>query len=1503
MDVQNYKGKFTGKEAGYFLLTLASALALWLYVAANNRKEAVADIRSGLLTINNYKNSEIHDWRIRRITEARRLSEHPFLGQILSEEIAKPGSRRAQLNAWLKGHTAHKMYAEMAFLSPDGTIITGTPGYPAAAGKYFKDAFARAYRERTALLTDLYLALDGRPRLAMISPISAEGRSGKPVCVLVTNIDPETEFYPLVKAEPLLYTKAETLLVRKDGEDVLFLNELVYSTGTALKLRHPLSDAGLPAAAALRGYTGFFSGMDYRGEKVFSAVSHIADSGWAVVTKIDRDEVLAPVKARERLQLALILAVACLFYIVVYYVLRSRRLAAEEILVRSQHLLAETEKLGKVGGWEFDIGTRKQIWTEEVYRIHELDPSFSPDVEKGINFYTPESRPIIEGAVRHTLETREGFDLQLEIITAKNNLRSVQVIGKADLEHRRVYGFFQDITDRVRTEKVNSARLRLIQFSDSHTLDELLEEALNEAEKLTGSLIGFYHFVEPDQKTLSLQNWSTRTKKEYCKAEGKGSHYGIDKAGVWTDCVRERRPVIHNDYASLPAKKGLPAGHAPLIRELVVPVMREGKIVSIMGVGNKPGDYNEKDIDILSLLADLSWEIVNRKRAEEGLRESEERFRTLFDKSPFPAIVHAEDGEVLRVNKAWEEMSGYAHAEIPTIAAWTEKAYGTKRSLVLEDIEKLYGITDRKAEGEYTIRAKDGSEKIWDFSSAPLGKIKDGRRTVISMANDMTARKLAETKLRESQRVFSEFMEHSPIYVFFKDKDLRALNLSLNYEKMLGRPMEELIGKNMDELFPSDLAKSMLEDDKRILREGKEVVVEEEMNGRSYRTIKFPIKIEGRAPYLAGYTIDITEQKQAEAEIKRNLYLLDRTGELGKIGGWDIDVPSMKVTWSRETRVIHETAPDFMPDIQTAINFYAPGDRPVIEAAVKAALEEQKPFDLILTIITAKGNRAFVNAIGIPEVRKGKTVRLWGTFQDISERKLAEERLRILSDMVPGVVYQYRLYPDGRSCFPYASTGMNDIYEVTPEEVREDATPVFGRIHPDDLKSTSDAIMGSARENSIFHWEFRVVLPRQGLRWRMCDARPERMPDGSTLWYGIITDITARRQAEAALEKYAAELQEAHTVAKMGSYYFDLAADNWDCSAQLARIFGIEDGDYPKNFKLWTELVHPEDRDGMRKYFNEEVSAGKNDFNRRYRIVRQSDKAERWVHGFGKLKLDQAGKVAAMYGLIQDITEVRLAELELQRLNQDLAARKQEMENFLYITTHDLRSPLVNIQGFTQNLVRYIQELREDLSPEKLPQAVRETVSSLASEKIPEALKYVLESSQKMDSLISSLLKVARLGRVEMKPEILDMNDLVKKISESVRFQGEKAGVSIKTGVLPPCRADQTAVSQIFANLLGNAIKYRDRDRALEISITGEAKDGRILYAVADNGSGITAKDLPRIWDLFFRGGTPGMEGEGIGLTVVKYMAEKNGGSIRVESKEGQGSVFFLELPAAGGQK
>lgn len=182
-----------------------------------------------------------------------------------------------------------------------------------------------------------------------------------------------------------------------------------------------------------------------------------------------------------------------------------------------------------------------------------------------------------------------------------------------------VLSVVHDITDKRRMEDILNLRLKLWDYSLSHSAREVMVKTLDEIEGITGSQISFYHLVNEDSNSLALQAWSSRTTNTFCRAEGSGEHYSIDMAGVWVDCIRERKTIIHNNYQGLGHKHGMPEGHASLIRELLVPVFQHDQIVSILGLGNKPTDYDQNDADFVENMAVLVWPIVSKKWADEKI--------------------------------------------------------------------------------------------------------------------------------------------------------------------------------------------------------------------------------------------------------------------------------------------------------------------------------------------------------------------------------------------------------------------------------------------------------------------------------------------------------------------------------------------------------------------------------------------------------------------------------------------------------------------------------------------------------------------------------------------------------------------------------------------------------------------------------------------------------------------------------------------------------------------
>lgn len=208
-------------------------------------------------------------------------------------------------------------------------------------------------------------------------------------------------------------------------------------------------------------------------------------------------------------------------------------------------------------------------------------------------------------------------------------------------------------------------------------------------------------------------------------------------------------------------------------------------------------------------------------------------------------------------------------------------------------------------------------------------------------------------------------------------------------------------------------------------------------------------------------------------------------------------------------------------------------------------------------------------------------------FRDVTERQVwarrLEDSLKLLNDLaqrVPGVIYQYRLFPDGRSCFPFASQGLWAIYEVRPEEVIDDATAVLRRLHPDD----EPAVMASIRESAdtLLPWqaEYRVVLPEQGVRWRRGEARPETLPDGSVLWHGYISDITDRKQTEGDLR---ASLERFRLAASTGNVWAWREGDTLDVPPSLRQLFKEAGAQSGPSLVSWLPAVHEQDQDRLRE--------------------------------------------------------------------------------------------------------------------------------------------------------------------------------------------------------------------------------------------------------------------------------------------------------------------------------
>jgi signal transduction histidine kinase len=259
---------------------------------------------------------------------------------------------------------------------------------------------------------------------------------------------------------------------------------------------------------------------------------------------------------------------------------------------------------------------------------------------------------------------------------------------------------------------------------------------------------------------------------------------------------------------------------------------------------------------------------------------------------------------------------------------------------------------------------------------------------------------------------------------------------------------------------------------------------------------------------------------------------------------------------------------------------------------------------------------------------------------------------------------------------------------------------------------------------------------------------------------------------------------------------------------------------------------------------------------------------------------------------------------ELARINETLRQQTQENEMFIYSVSHDLRAPLVNLQGFSKELIRACEELRVALRESSLAAGSRQRIERVVDEDIGEALHYLQTAVLRASHIIDALLRLSRIGRVEYRRQKVEVHDIVQRVIDAMQGSIRARRAQVSVGEVPAVWGDPTALEQVFANLIGNAVNYLDPAREGRIEIgTTPAPPGvhslRIFY-VRDNGLGIPTVALPRLFNAFQRLHGNATAGEGIGLALVRRVVERHGGRVWAESKEGVGTTFYLSLPEAG---
>jgi len=413
----------------------------------------------------------------------------------------------------------------------------------------------------------------------------------------------------------------------------------------------------------------------------------------------------------------------------------------------------------------------------------------------------------------------------------------------------------------------------------------------------------------------------------------------------------------------------------------------------------------------------------------------------------------------------------------------------------------------------------------------------------------------------------------------------------------------------------------------------------------------------------------------------------------------------------------------------------------------------------------------------------------------------------------------------------------------------------------------------------------------------------------------VARDMTRQKQAEEALRQLNGELERYRIIVENVDEYLIYSLDargrieSWNPSLEkltgyaAREVIGREYGfSFPPEAALAGE---------PRRQMEEAVSRGYCTMEG-WRLKR--DGSTFWSSGVLSAVRDPSGALKGYVRVARDMTQQKMmgdaqermaAELErrvvertreLELTVADLRRKSQEVEAFVYIVSHDLRAPLVNVQGFACELDESCRRLKSLLDLAALPEPIRQGARAILDEEVAGALHYISTSTTKFERLIDALLNLSRHGRQVYQMARLNVAELVAGTVASFAAEIAVTGAVVEVGDLPPVLADRTAIEQVFANLIGNSIKYRSPERPLKIEVGGQVEDTKTHYWVRDNGLGIPEYAKARLFQVFQRLHAQQAEGEGMGLAIAHRIIERHAGRIWAESREGEGSTFHLTL-------
>ena len=764
---------------------------------------------------------------------------------------------------------------------------------------------------------------------------------------------------------------------------------------------------------------------------------------------------------------------------------------------------------------------------------------------------------------------------------------------------------------------------------------------------------------------------------------------------------------------------------------------------------------------------------------------------------------------------------------------------------------------------------------------------------------------LQQSKIRESNRLLGEFFENSQGLMCTHDLEGNFITVNSTGAKMIGYTQEEILSKSLYDLVPEHLhprVKAYLEEIRKNGKaEGQLQVIHKNGTPKIWlfnNILQFPEN--GQEAYVIGNAVDISNRVKLEQDIKETKELLEETGRVARVGGWELDLLTNKLSWTPVTALIHEVEDGYVPILEEGINFYKEGEsRDTIIKAVDKAIRQGEPWNLDLQIVSAKGRTIWVRAIGKPVRENGKTIRLVGTFQDIDLAKRTEieaaNAKKLLDDVFNASSEVSVIATDTKGLISVFNRGAEKLLGYSSKEM-------IGKHTPEMIHCKEEIIQHSQELSAEFGFPvegFQVFVARadrdgsEKKTWTyICKDGTRRQVDlvvtpvrdmnqKTTGYLGIAVDITEKRKFEMELinEKSRLSAFVKHTPAAVAMLDRDLIylaiSNHWKKEFKLeeSQVIGRS------HYDLFSDIITDESYEWHRKVLQGEVVGRQEE-----KVIMPGVEDPQYLSWEMRPWFLYDGSIGGMMILSQNVTEMVVRRQELQEAKTQAEEASRAKSEFLANMSHEIRTPLNGVIGFTDLVLK-----------------------TKLNETQTQYLNIVHQSANSLLGIINDILDFSKIeaGKLELDIEKSDLYSIASQASDIITYQIQQKGLEMLLNVdssLPRfIYADAVRLKQVMVNLLGNAAKFTEKGE-IELKIEQlERSESRSLlrFSVRDTGIGIHPVKQAKIFEAFSQedsSTTKKYGGTGLGLTISNKLLALMDSKLQLKSKPGEGSLFFFDV-------